>query len=552
MEIPSETRSQRELAVLRWIAGRISAETRRRALIVFALAASTRVAGLGAGVVVAIESASWLTWATGLAVFTTVAALARRLVSTSTRVDAEADLHEAVCSDILDADVVDELMVEPHFVLSEGIHTASDLVASGAPGYAAECLSAVFALAALALVLDLGTLAVVLAGGLASAGVMLLIRRRIGELHRRAVEAQEELGSRFAIALHGRLEWVAAGAERKAREDVRAAARAYQGAARRAALGVAILGRAPAVVALVVAAALLVVVRRIDLSEPLSRVIELRPLVVLAAAIPILLGVIFGAPEIVRARKHLAPFADIILRAKRREIAEADRRNEDAVGSGFVASEVHFSYGDERDLVLRGVSFEIDRGIVVFLGPNGSGKSTLMRLLLGLREPTKGTLSLGPTPLPRLRPESLRRAISFVPQRPYLGEPYTSVAESLGMFEGAATREAMTRALDRVGLPAKDSWLERPLGELSVGQRQRVGLARMLLREELVETPVVMLDEPDANLDVDTLARLEEILEELGQRRLVIVAAHGPIAERLRRRGARVVDLDQTRAISNV
>lgn len=74
----------------------------------------------------------------------------------------------------------------------------------------------------------------------------------------------------------------------------------------------------------------------------------------------------------------------------------------------------------------------------------------------------------------------------------------------------------------------------------------------MLLREELVETPVVMLDEPDANLDVDTLARLEEILEELGQRRLVIVAAHGPIAERLRRRGARVVDLDQTRAISNV
>jgi ATP-binding cassette subfamily C protein CydCD len=167
-------------------------------------------------------------------------------------------------------------------------------------------------------------------------------------------------------------------------------------------------------------------------------------------------------------------------------------------------------------------------GTLALAGVNGSGKSTCLRVLMGLALPTEGAVRINGAPLGGMDLDAWRKKVGFLPQRPYL-PPRTNVGEALRWLAPEATDERALEVLERVGILDRlrrgggDPMLV-PIDALSVGERQRVALARVLARD----AAVYVLDEPDANLDRSGIALVTAVLSELGRTRRVIVAAHTP------------------------
>ena len=158
--------------------------------------------------------------------------------------------------------------------------------------------------------------------------------------------------------------------------------------------------------------------------------------------------------------------------------------------------------------VLRGIDLRIEPGATALLGPSGSGKSTLLRLLNRLADPERGSVKLRSEDLRSLDPLELRRRLQLVPQLP---APLPgSVAENLQYGPSLCGREAdVARALELAGLDA--GFADREAGRLSVGEQQRVMLARALA----LEPEVLLLDEPTAALDDEARAGVEQTLARL-------------------------------------
>ncbi len=144
---------------------------------------------------------------------------------------------------------------------------------------------------------------------------------------------------------------------------------------------------------------------------------------------------------------------------------------------------------------------------VAVVGGSGEGKTTLAALLLGFEDPSAGTLSIGDQPLARLDLAYLREQIAWLPQRPYLFA--LSVAANIAEGRPGAGAHEIEAAAAEAGI---DFDLDRFAGEngrlLSAGQAQRVALARALLRQ----APLLILDEPTANLDVRTALAVRRLL----------------------------------------
>lgn len=524
-----QTATRDGLAVFRWIASNLTRRTHARVLVISVLALIGRLGGLAAAWLLA-EGRTRV--AIGVGVATAAVFIVKRVIATSARVDAACDLHLAVSGSLLACDVLEEPDVEPHRALADGIHEAGDFAAHRAPALGAEIVASAVAMAALTTVMTARLLVLVSLGVAVTTALTIALRRRIARLHERAVLAQQVLADAFTTTLHGRLELVASGEEGTALRRVAAAARNYSAEAKRTAVGVALLGRTPLGAAVVVAGLLVM----FD-AEPMADTWNAneKPLFVLAAALPILLGTFFGLHEMVRIAERLRPFARLVLRPRRPELARRPTASEVETPAPIRAEEVTFEYRPGAPSVLEGLDAEWNAGVLVLRGPNGSGKSTALRLMLGLRDPGRGYVRVSGIDLRALDLRKLRARAAFLPQRPYLGEPYTTTAEALAMLAPNASPDDMLDALDQVGLKRLLSRngadpLVRSVGELSVGQRQRLALARVLLRN----ASIVLLDEPDANLDTDGIARLVSIIETLGQSRMVGVAAHGPIADALR------------------
>ena len=187
------------------------------------------------------------------------------------------------------------------------------------------------------------------------------------------------------------------------------------------------------------------------------------------------------------------------------------------------------TYPGRRLPGLQETSLIADPGRVLILaGPSGCGKSTLLGVLLGLVTPTAGTVRLGDLDLADLDPDIWRSTLAWVPQRPHLFA--ASVADNVRLGRRDATDEEIRQATADAGLDAVierlPDGLDTRLGErgagISAGERQRVALARAFVRD----APLLLLDEPTANLDGRTEDAILSTLSRLMEGRTVIMAAH--------------------------
>ncbi len=187
-----------------------------------------------------------------------------------------------------------------------------------------------------------------------------------------------------------------------------------------------------------------------------------------------------------------------------------------------------FGYDAEAP-VLAGLDAEIRAGTrVALVGASGAGKSTVLQLLARIRDPDGGRITWDGRDLRALPLETLRRSIAVVGQEAWLFDD--TLAENLRVGRPDATDEDLWRALDAVGLEAWVRALPDGLAtdvresgvRLSGGQRQRICMARALLRD----APLLLLDEPTANLDAESEAEVEAGLARLAEGRTVVVVAH--------------------------
>lgn len=173
---------------------------------------------------------------------------------------------------------------------------------------------------------------------------------------------------------------------------------------------------------------------------------------------------------------------------------------------------------------IRDVSFRIAKGeVVAFLGPNGAGKSTTMKLLTGYLSASQGTARIGGHDMSLDRLAGSQR-LGYLPENGPLYPDMTPLgllhffAEVRGMSRGYA-HERVEAVVDLCSL---GTVLRKPIGKLSKGFRQRVGMAQALLHEP----EVLILDEPTAGLDPNQIRDVRALLRKLGEEKTILLSTH--------------------------
>ena len=212
-----------------------------------------------------------------------------------------------------------------------------------------------------------------------------------------------------------------------------------------------------------------------------------------------------------------------------------------------------FDEGRQRVHVLRGITMEVAAGEVVALeGPSGSGKTTLLSIMGCILTPTSGALEVAGVPVRASDEAALRevrrQSIGFVFQQ-YNLFPALSALENVEYslnvrgIGGRAAHDEAKRVLARVGLGDRLAFLPR---DLSGGQKQRVAIARALAGSP----PVLLADEPTANLDTAVGRQTLDLFQELAKSegRGVLVVTHDP---KVRRIADRVVGIRDGRLVDD-
>lgn len=179
-------------------------------------------------------------------------------------------------------------------------------------------------------------------------------------------------------------------------------------------------------------------------------------------------------------------------------------------------------YGETE--ALSGISFSITKGEVVgLLGPNGAGKTTAMKILVGYLLPSGGSASVaGHNVLEN--PIEVQRLTGYLPENaPLYGEmAVQDYLRFMGRMRCIGHGDLLN-AIGRVsGQCAIRSVLTRPIGELSKGFKQRVGLAAAILHDP----PILILDEPTSGLDPNQIIDVRELIKEMGRTKTVVLSTH--------------------------
>lgn len=504
--------------------GRLYATTSARLRVIIGLTTVVSIGGKVLAVMVAERIAagdlrgSTITGIAGVVFFATA-----RVLANGTRVDAQCDLHRATARALVECDVLTEPTPQPVWALLEPMGNARALMTDVVPELIA-CLVAAVAVSPIvaaalpprALVASALALAMVMAAMFALGRVSANVQRRVWDASQKAMDE-------ISQTVGGRLELVARGADEDALRSVERAIERYRTSAKRGAWAGAMLGRAPLAAGL----AVIVLVVAIDASsrEAVTAVV-LKQALVMTASLPIVLGGVMVTNQLVRLSATIGPVLDVLAAPRRPELTRTGEKPPELPAS-IDARDLDFAYDAGSLPTLRDVSFEWPAGGALLVeGPNGSGKSTLLRVLLGLRAPQRGSISIGGADLAAVDLPRLRRGIAYLPQRPYLGEVDATVRAALRGLDDDVSEGRMKAVLERVGLASaaeSGDILDDAVSELSAGQRQRLALARVLLQD----AAIYLLDEPDANLDRAGIALVAEIVRELVARgRMVAIAAH--------------------------
>jgi ABC-type transport system involved in cytochrome bd biosynthesis fused ATPase/permease subunit len=440
----------------------------------------------------------------------------------------EAGVYMRVVDSVLRQDVLQPSVLpdeEARAALFEGAHSIASLMAESAPNLCANIVAALIFGAFVAIAEPARIVTIAALAGVSGIVLLAVSRRAMESAQQAESSAWIDLADGVSDAFDGRLEIVAAGRTDTYARKFANVVSEWSAARTRAARVSRLAGRLP-LLALAVSVAAAVVLDSVLRGQPASR--TLSQAVLLASMSPAFVGIVQGIQEMVRSGRRAQHMLALMA-------VEAPPGPKQRQPLGDVRSvelrDVHFAYerAGRRHEALRGVSLTWCAGeLLTLAGPNGSGKSTCLRLLLGLGKPRAGDVLVGGAQLECIDMEQWRRGIAFLPQRPYL-PPRSTVRDCLRFIDSNVADEVMTKALERVGMSLRPQsgtslTLDARVDELSVGQRQRIGLARVLCREAFF----VMLDEPDANLDHDGVQLVAGLVRELARDHMVVVAAHSP------------------------
>ena len=190
--------------------------------------------------------------------------------------------------------------------------------------------------------------------------------------------------------------------------------------------------------------------------------------------------------------------------------------------------DVHFGYA-AGEAVLKGVSFTAEGGrTTALVGPSGAGKSTVIGLIPRFYDPSEGEILIDGQDIAHVTKQSLRNAIAYVSQQPYLFEG--TIRDNIRYGRPDATdaeiEEAARHAYAHDFILAQPQGYDTPVGEngvtLSGGQRQRLSIARALVRN----APILLLDEATSALDTESEQAVQKALDEAMSGRTVVVIAH--------------------------
>jgi ATP-binding cassette, subfamily B, bacterial len=211
------------------------------------------------------------------------------------------------------------------------------------------------------------------------------------------------------------------------------------------------------------------------------------------------------------------------------DVIDAPNAKEITETAGAVSfKEVTFGYGTGQP-VLKDITLSISPNqIVALVGGTGAGKSTLLSLVPRFYDPNSGTVTLDDLDLRSITKRSLRARIAIVLQDTVLFS--TTIRENIAYGRPEATedqiREAAVRAQADEFITRLPGGYDSPVGErgghLSVGQRQRIGIARAFLKD----APILLLDEPTSALDPTTEAAIMETIKELMLGRTTLIVTH--------------------------
>lgn len=191
------------------------------------------------------------------------------------------------------------------------------------------------------------------------------------------------------------------------------------------------------------------------------------------------------------------------------------------------------------------VTFQVHQGeVVAFLGPNGAGKSTTMKLLTGYLAPSKGTARIAGHDMSTDRLAGSSK-LGYLPENGPLYPDMTPRA--LLQFFAAARGMSPARQRDRIAtvveLCSLGSVIGKPIGKLSRGYRQRVGMAQVLLHEP----DVLILDEPTAGLDPNQIHDVRETIRKLGESKTILLSTH--ILQEVEAMASRVLFINEGRLV---
>jgi ATP-binding cassette subfamily C protein CydD len=222
--------------------------------------------------------------------------------------------------------------------------------------------------------------------------------------------------------------------------------------------------------------------------------------------------------------------------APARALPDCGQVSLDLRSQSIMLNVVSAAYPGSQAPVLDRVELRISPGDqITIAGVNGAGKTSLLRLLLRFIEPAAGSLEIAGTDVASIPVAQWRAQIGWLPQHPALF-PW-SIAENIALGNSGANRRAIERAARLAGadrfiseLPGGyDTILDERALRLSAGQRQKIALARVFLRD----APLILLDEPTAHLDPQSAAEIETAIRVQLAGRTVITVTHrtgGPCA----------------------